>query len=106
MALTGKGFIDGQFFRLLVEVGFIGFVAFLWLIYTILKTSWFAYNSSKEPFLKGVSLGFLAGTAGILAHAIGTNSFIIVRIMEPFWLLAGLVIVIYRMNQYKQTVSA
>ncbi|MFP6645103.1 MAG: hypothetical protein VCF24_16315 [Candidatus Latescibacterota bacterium] len=29
---------------------------------------------------------------GLLVHAVGANTFIIVRIMEPFWLLAGLVV--------------
>ncbi len=39
----------------------------------------------------GLVLGFLAGTAGLLTHAIGADSFIIVRIMEPFWFFAGIV---------------
>lgn len=90
--VTGKGFIDGQYFRVLVEVGFLGVVAFLWLIYTVLKSSWLTYNSLKEPFLKGLSFGFIAGTAALLVHAIGANTFIIVRIMEPYWFLAALVL--------------
>jgi hypothetical protein len=28
----------------------------------------------------------------MLFHAIGANTFIIVRIMEPFWFLAGMVV--------------
>jgi len=33
----------------------------------------------------------------MLVHAIGSNTFIIVRIMEPFWLFAGLVVKGHRM---------
>ncbi|MBU2498333.1 MAG: hypothetical protein KKE57_05490, partial [Proteobacteria bacterium] len=43
---------------------------------------------------KGISSGFLAGFIGVLFHAIGANSFIIVRIMEPFWFIAAMVIMI------------
>jgi hypothetical protein len=40
-----------------------------------------------------MTVGFLAAAAGLLVHAIGANTFVIVRIMEPFWLFAGLVMV-------------
>ncbi len=33
-----------------------------------------------------------AGLGGLLAHAIGTNTFMLIRVMEPFWLLTGLVV--------------
>ena len=41
-----------------------------------------------------MALGFLAGTVGLLMHAIGSNTFIIVRIMEPFWFFAGIVVML------------
>jgi len=34
----------------------------------------------------------LAGFIGLLVHAIGANTFIIVRIMEPFWFALGMVV--------------
>jgi hypothetical protein len=48
----------------------------------------------KTPYFKGLTIGFLAGLTGLLFHAIGANTFIIVRIMEPFWLLAGIITVL------------
>ncbi|MEK6693351.1 MAG: O-antigen ligase family protein [Nitrospirota bacterium] len=103
--VTGKGFIDGQYFRILVEVGLVGLAVFLWLVYTILKNLWLSFSASSDPYLRGLSLGLIAGTAGILVHSIGANSFIIVRIMEPYWLLVGLVFSAYRLNKYKQSIS-
>jgi hypothetical protein len=50
------------------------------------------YTQGKNEFYHGISLGFLAGFIGLCGHALGTNTFIIIRIMEPFWLLAGIVI--------------
>jgi hypothetical protein len=38
---------------------------------------------------RGLVIGFMAGTVGLLFHAIGSNTFIIIRIMEPFWFFAG-----------------
>jgi len=32
----------------------------------------------------------LAALAGLIGHSISASSFIIVRIMEPFWFLMGL----------------
>jgi hypothetical protein len=42
----------------------------------------------------GISTGFLAGFFAMLTHAVGANTFIIVRIMEPFWFLTAIVIMI------------
>jgi len=39
-----------------------------------------------------MALGFVAGTIGLVVHALGANSFIIVRIMEPFWFFAAVVV--------------
>ncbi|NIW00300.1 hypothetical protein GWN26_14730 [Candidatus Saccharibacteria bacterium] len=48
----------------------------------------------KTPLFKGLTTGFLAGYIGLLFHAIGANTFIIVRIMEPFWFFAGIIAVL------------
>jgi hypothetical protein len=39
-------------------------------------------------------MGFLDGFVGLLVHSIGTNTFIIVRIMEPFWFFLGIITVL------------
>jgi hypothetical protein len=42
---------------------------------------------------------------GLLVHGIGANTFIIVRIMEPFWFLAGIVIALSAINEENKSVS-
>lgn len=44
--------------------------------------------------MSGVTLGYLAKSAGQIIHAIGKNTFIIVRIMESFWFLTAIIIMI------------
>jgi O-antigen ligase len=92
--VTGYGFIDAQFPRVLVESGVIGLIAFIYLLYSIFKLTILNLKELKTPYFKGLTIGFLAGFIGLLFHAIGANTFIIVRIMEPFWLLAGIITVL------------
>lgn len=90
--ITGWRFIDAQFMRVLVESGFIGLGFFLYLLYSILNETWKIYKNAKIPFFKYFALGFFVATISMMTHCIGANTFIIIRIMEPFWLICGLVI--------------
>jgi hypothetical protein len=49
---------------------------------------------TSDTLHKGLSMGFLAGFIGLLFHSIGANTFIIVRIMEPFWFVLAMVVMI------------
>ncbi len=91
--VTGYHFIDAQYFRILAETGLIGLVVFLALIYQLYRRTRESSLRLSDPMLRGLCTGFLAALAGLLVHAFGGNTFIIVRIMEPFWLVAGLVMV-------------
>jgi O-antigen ligase len=83
--VTGVGIIDSMYFRLLAETGIVGLLAFLFLIYTIVRYLYDTFRKTQDPLLSTLSLGMLAGTAALLGHSIGAASFIIVRIMEPYW---------------------
>ena len=92
--VTGYRFLDAQYPRVLAETGLLGVAAFFWLIYSLFSTTLKTYRSITDRFYKGLTLGFMAGLIAMLAHAIGANTFIIVRIMEPFWFLAGIVVML------------
>jgi O-antigen ligase len=83
----------------LAETGIIGFLAFIYLLYSIFKLTFTNLNKLKAPYLHGLTIGFLAGFTGLLFHAIGANTFIIVRIMEPFWFLAGIITVLPQLEK-------
>jgi len=90
--VTGWRFIDAQYFRTLLETGLVGLLAFFFLLYTLFRLGLDRFrHSSEDPFSKGLAIGFLGGFVCLLFHAIGSNTFIIVRIMQPFWLVVGLV---------------
>ncbi len=92
--VTGFAFMDAQYVRVLIEAGLMGLAAFLWLLWRILRLGWDAYRQSLGTRFHGLTLGYLAGFAALLVHGIGANTFIIVRIMEPFWFLTGIVTVL------------
>lgn len=92
--VTGHRFLDAQYPRVLVETGLAGLVAFLWLQVSLFRRVKAILNEARDPLFRGVALGALAGFVALVAHSIGANTFIIIRIMEPFWLLIGMVMVI------------
>ena len=92
--VTGYRFVDAQYVRVATETGFLGLLVFLLLMGTILRESYRVFTVCQEPFDKGLVIGFIAGFIGLLFHAIGANTFIIVRIMEPFWFIAAMVMMI------------
>jgi O-antigen ligase len=97
--VTGFRFMDAQYFRTLVETGIVGFACFLWLVVSILRSSGDSLALLRDPDDRGIVVGFLAGTVGILVHAIGSNTFIIIRIMEPFWFFMAIVVALPMLEQ-------
>lgn len=97
--ITGIRFTEGQFFLVLGELGIFGVIAFYLLQFKILKISYKLYNLTPDNTAKSISLAMMASVIGLTFHALTTNSYIIVRIMEPFWFLAGLVAILYEMTK-------
>ena len=92
--VTGFGFMDAQYARVLVETGIVGLLCFIWLLWSVIRAARAAHLKMVDPLDRGLAMGFIAGTFGLLAHAIGSNTFIVIRIMEPFWLFAGIVLML------------
>ena len=90
--ITGGPFLDAWYPRVLTETGLLGLVAFFVLIGSIFRMGITSYRHATDQFARGVALGFLLGLTGLMVHAVGSNTFLIVRIMEPFWLFAALVV--------------
>ncbi|MFB3925663.1 MAG: O-antigen ligase family protein [Syntrophales bacterium] len=96
--VTGYRFLDAQYARVLVETGLIGFITFTIMLGAVFRNALRTYRGTQDPLYSGISLGFLAGFAALLTHSIGANTFIIVRIMEPFWFLTAMVVMIPRIE--------
>ncbi len=97
--LIGRGvtyyYSDNQYARTLSEIGIIGLVLWIWIFVRLFKISIWLFHILRDGFFKGMVLGYRAGLIGILVHAFGAPTFYIVRIMEPFWFVTGLVVALY-----------
>ena len=104
--VTGYAFMDAQYPRILVETGIVGMLAFAWLIYGLFRVGLATWREQQDDLMRGLSVGLIAGLVGLLVHALGANTFIIVRIMEPFWFLSGIVVALSAMEEESEHVSA
>ena len=78
---------------MIIETGIFGILAFAFMLFRIVRTSREAYRWSRDWVCKGLALGVTATSIGLIVHSLGTISFLIVRIMEPFWFLLALTVV-------------
>lgn len=90
--VTGFRFVDGHFLGVLIETGILGLAAFGWLLAGMHRMIRDAASRDLPPRLRGMVIGFHAGFWAMIAHALSANTFLIVRIAEPFWSLAGLTV--------------
>ncbi len=92
--VTGFYFMDAQYVRTLTETGIVGLAAFLWLVSAVFRAAWSSFRATTHPFYRALAMGYLAGFVALLVHGIGANTFIIVRIMEPFWFFTAIVVML------------
>jgi hypothetical protein len=85
--------LDSQFARVIIETGVIGLSAFLFLLWRLVRTSRDTFRWSRDWVAKSLGLAMVVNTIALMVHSFGTISFLIVRIMEPFWFLMALVVV-------------
>ena len=86
--------LDSQYARVVMETGLLGLAAFLFLQYRLYRTAQEAFRWSRDWVGRGLAVGALAATIGLITHSLGTISFLIIRIMEPYWFLMALTVVV------------
>lgn len=97
--VTGTGLVDAQLPLVIGETGLLGLAAWLWMIWVCFSVSWRLYRKSGDAFVRTLSLGYVIGLAGLLWQSVGVNTFIIVRIMEPFWFLTAVIMKLYSLEE-------
>jgi hypothetical protein len=91
---------DGDYFRWLGEVGLFGTLAFLNILFLILKTIWDSVKQlSKEE--KIIGYGFMFGFFALFINASYIDAFEASKVAYTFWTLAGLFIGYYGLTYEK-----
>jgi len=93
---------DNQYVRTVYEIGFVGLFLWLMIYIRLFKMGQWLYDTCPSGTFKGLALGYSAGVIGMLLHGLGSCTFYVVRIMEPFWFISGLVAALYnfKLNEF------
>lgn len=83
---------ENYFVRMFSEQGLVGLGLFFLLIGVLSHITCRVSRSSDDPLIRNIATGFLGSIVGLLFASIWSDKFIVVRIMTPFWILAGLVV--------------
>lgn len=90
--VSWESVLDSQYARVLLETGVLGLLAFSFLLIQLLRTTRQAYRWTDDWMSRGIALGMFGATVALIVHSFGTISFLIVRIMEPYWFLIALTV--------------
>jgi len=85
--------LDSQFARVLIETGVAGICAFAFLLSRLMKSTRETHRWSRDWVAQALAAAMFSLTIGLMVHSLGTISYLIVRIMEPYWFLMALVTV-------------
>jgi len=92
--VSWESVLDSQYARVFLETGMLGFCAFIFLQYRLLRNAREAYRWTEDWASRGLAIGMFAATFALIVHSFGTISFLIVRIMGPYWFLMALCVCI------------
>ncbi|MBN1422065.1 MAG: O-antigen ligase family protein [Planctomycetes bacterium] len=84
------GHADSEIVRRLIETGLLGFCTFAWLLFVSFRTGIAVMRKAEDPVLSGFGLGYVAGLAGLVVHAVAATTFTSIRPVESFFLATGL----------------
>ncbi|MFB6355200.1 MAG: O-antigen ligase family protein [bacterium] len=89
------GEVDNEFVLRGVETGVFGLLSFLWVFWHYVSRAWFNFRQSLKKIDAQLNLGFLAGLAGMVFHALAATSFTAIRTAEPIYFFSGLILANY-----------
>ncbi len=92
--LLGLGYnpiIDSQHIQTLVELGAVGYIAYLWLGFAAVRAGLRLYKQDLDPFWRAVGLGLAAGTVGLYIQSFFASLLETHQVIIVFWLLFAMV---------------
>lgn len=95
---------DNNFLRTLGETGLGGFVSFYG---TVLLAMWLTVKllQSDDELLRGLGLGFIAGSVGLLLNAVYIDVFAASKVAQTYWALTGIVLAALKFTRTKNTAT-
>ncbi len=91
-----------HYLRIFLETGIFGSVAFLWLLVSLVQLSRGLFKNGKLSIAKGLALSTLGVTIALAIGALAQDTFVPVKVMEPFWFTVGLTAAAYKLELEKR----
>lgn len=83
-------YAHNNFLHLAAEVGLIGFIIFIWLVYKLLSEGWKVYLGLNAGYPRAIAPCILASLIAFLVNGLTESSLYYARVALIFWYLAGL----------------
>lgn len=99
---TAVQYAHNCYLQILAETGILGFVPFLWFLWSLARDSLRIFKEKYDPLFLGVVFGFV----GYLVHAFFDTPLFSLRLSLLFWLLAAFVAVYLTDEKSAQTAEA
>ena len=88
--LGERPIIDSQHIQTLVELGAVGYIAYLWLGWAAVRTGFRLFRHDADPFWRAVGLGLAAATVGLYVQSFFASLLETHQVIIAFWLLFGM----------------
>lgn len=105
-------YLDNYYLKIMVEMGYLGFIFFVVLLAVLLYVGCRAVYRSRTPKddpaprVQPLAAGILAGLSGVLVHCYFENIFEEPYMMAYFWMMAAMLIYLGFFRQRKQCRTA
>lgn len=90
-----EGHIDNNWMSLWGEIGTLGLICYLWLIYALFKMSYQVYKKAKDNFNRGLALGYCGVIVAVCFNAFLATMLEIRTLALYFWLFGGIIFLFY-----------
>src|SRR2546421_11034101 len=104
--VTGFGFMDAQYARVLAATRLVGRAVFLSLMWEVGRHALDVYATRGDPEERGLVLGFLAVFAGLLVLAFSSDTLTSVRTTDPVCLVTAIVMMIPALEAKERAAAA
>jgi len=86
---------DVGWVSILAQVGLLGLGAYLWILAELARTALRCYRASADPFVRGLSIGYIALVAAVIVGNFATFSLTFRAISMYVWLFGAVVATFY-----------
>lgn len=86
------GYPHNCYLQMLAEVGSLGFVAFLWMLFCLFKGALQSVKRMDILSLKVLFIGFVVGFAAFIFHAFWDTTFYSVQLSSLMWVILGVIV--------------